>query len=394
MGSACLVQVGAHRAGGSQQGPTLDPGLVTRLAEVVDYFLEKKASILLSNATTRNKDEPLQLLRLREHGAAWDKKPEDADLPDFTSHEWLAGGEDSADNREAYMKYLKCRVALPDNYSVMDVQPNRNLLSTPLANTGRTIRGTTDVVVAQSSNIQNNAVRNNVEALLGLKKPENLRQTDHCPQAVVEHLAASQLNDNVGVVSFLTDLTNSWTVFWFGWSEYEPGVVLYKLQLHEAKAGPLALFILKNLNNKSMRELLPATFSDRLSFKEVLRQIQLANDNPKRQRMSPGSGNGGGSSEQGTSSTPEPAQRHTSSGPANESTGRSQPQGGQADQCSNTLTVMDKAYVLRRLAPRYNDDVADELDLLDMVDQSEQLEIIRSFAMKHIVPHMYGDYVL
>jgi len=394
MGSACLVQVGAHRAGGSQQGPTLDPGLVTRLAEVVDYFLEKKASMLLSNATTRNKDEPLQLLRLREHGAAWDKKPEDADLPDFTSHEWLAGVEDSAENREAYMKYLQCHVALPDNYSVVDVQPNRTLLSTPLANTGRTIRGTTDVVVAESRNIQNNAVRNNVEALLELKKPENLRQTDHCPQAVVEHLAASHLNANVGVVSFLTDLTNSWTIFWFGWSEDEPGVVLYKLELHEAKAGPLALFILKNLKNKSMRELLPTTFSDRLSFAEVHRQIQLDNDNPKRQRMSPGSGNGGGSSEQGTSSTPEPAQRHTSSGPANESTGRSQPQGDQADQLRDTLTVMDKVDVLRRFAPRYNDDVADELDLLDMVDQSEQLEIIRSFAMKHIVPHMYGDYVL
>ncbi|KAL1523919.1 hypothetical protein AB1Y20_018838 [Prymnesium parvum] len=80
----------AQSAGGSQQGPTLDPGLVTRLAEVVDYFLEKKASMLLSNATTRNKDELLQLLSLRERGASWDKKPEDADLPDFTSHEWLA----------------------------------------------------------------------------------------------------------------------------------------------------------------------------------------------------------------------------------------------------------------------------------------------------------------
>ena len=35
-------------------------------------------------------------------------------------------------------------------------------------------------------------------------------------------------------------------------------------------------------------------------------------------------------------------------------------------------------------------DVANELDLLDMVDTSEQNGIISSFAAKHIVPYMKG----
>lgn len=356
-------------------------------------YRHKNASISLSNATSAKKDELLQLLRLQEKGASWDKKPKDSDLPDYTSHEWLAGDEDSKDNREAYIEYLKSHVTLPKNYSLMDVHLKKNLFNTILANTGKRISGTTDVVIAKSTDIDNDAVRHGVEALLELKKPEKLRQTEHCSQAIVEHLAASYLNYKVGVVSFLTNLADSWTVFWFGWNEDVTGIVLYKLQLVGADAGPLALYILNNLKNPSVRELLPTTLSDRLSFNDLLIHIQTVDDNPKRQRISPHSGNGGGSSGQVTNSPPEPGQGHPSSGPANEKTGTSQPEGGQADGCRDTLMVMDKIKVLHHLAPRYNAGVADELDLLDMVDEAEQLEIIRSFAMKHIVPHMYGHYV-
>ena len=52
---------------------------------------------------------------------------------------------------------------------------------------------------------------------------------------------------------------------------------------------------------------------------------------------------------------------------------------------------MEAANVLRLLAPHYNSVVADELDLLDMVDEAEQYEIVRSFAANHIVPFMRGN---
>ena len=52
---------------------------------------------------------------------------------------------------------------------------------------------------------------------------------------------------------------------------------------------------------------------------------------------------------------------------------------------------MNMARMLSLFAPPSQRDVANELDLLDMVDQNEQYEIVRSFAMKHIVPYMKGD---
>ena len=47
--------------------------------------------------------------------------------------------------------------------------------------------------------------------------------------------------------------------------------------------------------------------------------------------------------------------------------------------------------ILRSLAPHYNGDVADQLDLLNMVDEGEQYEIVRSFAANYIVPRMTGE---
>jgi hypothetical protein len=61
------------------------------------------------------------------------------------------------------------------------------------------------------------------------------------------------------------------------------------------------------------------------------------------------------------------------------------------DNAGDGNRTMDMARALRRFAPHSNSDVANELDLLDMVDETEQYEIVRSFAAKHIVPFMTGQ---
>lgn len=377
--------------------PQLAPDLVNSLAEMAKDYADKKRSIVLSIATDSAKDELLILLCLSERGASWNKKPGDPDLPTFTSHEWLEGDEDTSANREAYMAHLKRHVKLDTNYSFVDVQPKRTLLSVTVKGSDgdRSIRGTTDVVVAKLSDAKNDTIRNGVEALLELKKPEKLKRKDNGPQTIAEHLAASALNPSVGVVSFLTDLTTSWTVFWFGWNGDGTEVILYKLKLEGQKGAQQAFYMLESLKDESRRELLPTTFSDRLSFNDLSHKIITDRNNPKRQRMSPGSGSGGGSLEKDAKQPPNPGQRPPPSGPTGDSgnLSRSQPQGGQADNSKGAqLTVMDSVTVLRHFAPQYNDDIADELDLVDMVNEAEQHEIIRSFAMKHIVPHMTGHY--
>mmetsp|Transcript_5658 Transcript_5658/g.12418 ORF Transcript_5658/g.12418 Transcript_5658/m.12418 type:complete len:500 (-) Transcript_5658:259-1758(-) len=382
-----------------QQRLLFYPDLVDSLAEMAKDYTDKKRSILLSHATNSAKDELLRLLCLTERGASWVNMPRDPDLPSYRAHEWLEGDEDTAENREAYTNYLTKHVRLATGYSFMDVQPKRDLLTVVVMGREgeRKIRGTTDVVVAKLSDIENDAVRNGVEALFELKKPDKLTQKDHGPQMIGQHVSASYLNKSIGVVSFLTDLRNSWTIFWYGRNEDGTEVVLFKLLLEGEKGGRLALYILESLKDQSRRELLPTSFSDRLSFNDLYNELMKDGNNPKRQRTIPDRGTGGGSLDQDTPpQPPEPGQRHPSTYcPAEEGgrSGRPQPQGGQGNNTRDAqLEVMDRVAVLRHLAPQHSGDIADELDLLDMVDEADQHEIVMSFAMKHIVPYMTGHY--
>ena len=61
----------------------------------------------------------------------------------------------------------------------------------------------------------------------------------------------------------------------------------------------------------------------------------------------------------------------------------------QVDGCYGS-PPMSMANALSLFAPLADRDVANELDLLDMLDPEEQYEMVKSFAMKHIVPHMRG----
>lgn len=57
---------------------------------------------------------------------------------------------------------------------------------------------------------------------------------------------------------------------------------------------------------------------------------------------------------------------------------------------AGTHHAMSNVEILSLFAPPANRDVANELELLDMVDEDEQYEIVRSFAAKYIVPNLTG----
>ena len=352
-------------------------------------YIAKKRTIVLSEATSSAKDGLLDMLAVPETGASWPNKP--AILGEFPGFEWLTSNEDSPENRTAYMLHLTTHVRLPANYLMGDVQPKRGLLNVELRGIeeSRRISGTTDVVIAESRNIQNDAVRHSVEALLELKKPKNLKNKDHNPQTICEHLAASYLNRKHGVVSVLTDLNRSWTFYWYAENKDGSGVALYKLKLQdeEAPAG-LAKYILESLNDESRRETLPTTFVDRLSFQAVADKI-IEDHNHKRARKDFGGGGGGSSQTQDGNSAGWGHQPPPSGPGSNSSSGmgfQNKDDAGDGDD-----RTRDMASALRRFAPHSNSDVANELDLLDMVDEADQYEIVRSFAAKHIVPYMTGQ---
>ena len=401
-----LVDGGEYTLGPPQQQQQqqnqfqLPAATVAGLNDFVSDFVAKKRTIVLSKATSSARNECLDMIKLHEIGASWPTKP--TDLPEFPGFEWLSGDEDCPENRTAYMKHLENHLKLPGMYSLADVQPISTLLNVVLPgrdDQSRKVSGTTDVVLAKSTNIENDAIRNNVEALIELKKPRNMRKKDHTPQTVIEHLAASFLNEWHGIFSVLTDLENSWTFYWYAEAENGPGVALHKLKLKpEAEAARLAKYILENFNNEARRETLPTQFLDRLSFAAVLEKIG-GSDSDKRPRMDPSGGGEGGSRDPramgGHSKTF--GSEDSPSGPGGSSGGAEPPSergggGGSGDGDGDGNTQNNMARVLRRFAPNSSSDVGNELDLLDMVDETEQYAIVRSFAEKHIAPYMTGQY--
>lgn len=347
----------------------------------------------MSHATDSAKIDVLEMLQLREQGSSWLHKPEI--LPRMAAFEWLPGDEDSKENREAYMKHLLNNVQLPANYSMADVQPNRVSLNVNLPGKGkrRRIRGTTDVVIAQTRHIKNEALRQNVESLLELKKPKNMTSKNHDPQAICEHLAASYLNQSKAVVTVLTDLNDSWTFYWFARDSDRGGAVaLWKLKLTaEDRSADLAKHMLENLFDTSDEISLPSTLVDRLPFDSVIEAmtrnyVAIAHANDNQDDYSSGDHRDGfeNREDQGGSAHKPPSAngKGQRSNIRNRSQNRSGSEGG--------TQAMGAARFLSLFAPPSSRDVANELDLLDMVDEDEQYEIIRSFAAKHIVPSMTG----
>jgi hypothetical protein len=248
------------------------------------------------------------------------------------------------------------------------------------------ISGTTDVIITKSENVLNDSIRGNIEALFEIKTPKVLPTKDHGAQIVVEHFAASYLNHDHPVVSVLTDLVDSWTFLWFALNELQSKVNLLKLRLSGESAASEAKYLLDSLFHcdKLPCETLPESFSNRVSFDAIVSSFNKAKrarqefereDNersPDRDFKKPPGSDREDSTDRGTRDDGNNSSR--AGGPSHEGDGGS--------------GSMNMAQMLSLFAPPGDRDIANELDLLDMVDVDEQYEIVRAFFAKHVVPYM------
>lgn len=357
---------------------------------MAEDYMTKKRTIVLSDATYASKTDLMDMLGLPEKGASWLNKP-DLSQP-IDGYSWLEGDEDSFENRTAYMAHLKNLLQLPVHYALADMRPHRHLLTVELFRQtaeSRKIRGTTDVAIARSEHVRNKAVRNNIETLFELKTAKDMLKKDHTPQTIGEHFAASYLNPNHPVVSVLTDLNERWTFFWFARGEDDSRMALYKLCLDGGQSAAEAKYILDSLYDGSLRDTLPTTFANRQPFQAVFDCV-VRNKRSRREFDR----DDGDSPDQDSKPTPSGgADGHSTPGTdggssSTRSRGTAQHQTDQGDSGGGGAGPMSMASALSLFAPPADRDVANELDLLDMVDENEQYEIVRSFAEKHIVPYM------
>ena len=357
-----------------------------------ESLLAKDKTIVLSSANSEVKTNLLGKLKLKEIGAEWPNKP--TGLANVDGFWWESSADDSPENRQAYIKYLTTNIALPQTHGLIDAHSEKNLLTVDSLDDDDflKIKGTTDVAIMENCNIQSESLRNNIEILFELKKPPNLDQDggkDHTPQIVGEHLAASFLNGDHPVVSVLTDLNNNWTFYWFAKREGDDKVTLHKLWLKDEKAATEAKYILDRLYDADADEtFLPTTLSNRLSFNDAIgeKDSKLAHEHFASNEDDPSNNNGSSSSTNKNSNDRRSKKSSSDSSGEGSSSWGSGDEGGVTD--SNSFTNMANALSL--FAPPSFRDVANELDLLDMVDENEKYEIVRSFAMQHIVPHIAG----
>eukprot|EP00978_Attheya_sp_CCMP212_P043410 scaffold283045_cov37-Attheya_sp.AAC.1 len=161
-------------------------------------------TVAMSNATEGKKHTVLKHLGIVLSGAEWSSKPEGTALSDISDamYTWTGAREDAQEQRRAYMAHLEEHVlSLPTGYAVKDCATTSNLLSVQGIGGKFRFNGTTDVLVAQTRHVENDAVRNHIEVQLELKTMRNNDMTTHDPQAVLEHLSASFLNEDCGVLT-------------------------------------------------------------------------------------------------------------------------------------------------------------------------------------------------
>jgi hypothetical protein len=327
----------------------------------------------------------MDLLSVPETGASWPNKP--VTIVDFPGFAWIeTSNEDSSQNRTAYMAHLAQHVQLPANYLMGDVQPMRGVFNT-------VIKG-----VVESRRIQ--------EQHRGIKKHFKLSDPEQCWSSArteeAQELAkqGSQPTDDLrtrrGVLSksqarciFRVD-RSKWQleIFWFA-DNQNGSVALHRLELKvkgsRAAAG-LANHILENLNDVTLGDTLPTTFVYRLSFDAVMERI-LTESARKRPRWDDGGGGGNAQAQDGKPHANPPQGGGLHQPPQGDSPCGFESEGNRDAGGGNQTTDMTRALSL--LAPHSG--VANELDLMDLVDEDEQYEIVWSFAAKHIVLYMRGQ---
>ena len=273
-------------------------------------------------------------------------------------------------------------------YKVIQVDPNIPFSVELVAgdSLSRKVSGTTDVVIAKSEDIRNDCVRNNIETLIELTKPNNMVSKDHCPQTIIEHVTASYLNPEHAVVSVLTDLGQNWIFFWFAPSEDDEVMCLYKLTLDGDEAPSEAKYILDSLFNNVVGEsqTLPSAFAKRQCFLAVANSVnrkkarldfssKYHDRNDKNHKPSSG----------GAGHNPDPT-FYSSSRSAEDKSNTTSNAGVDGN------TPLNLAHALSLFAPAADRDIANQLDLVDMLEPEEQHEIVSSFVAKHILPYMKG----
>jgi hypothetical protein len=197
----------------------------------------------------------------------WLDKPDSIDPPG-QPHTWLESKADSPENRAAYMAYLRNsdNISLPPETQLFEASSDKDLLSVKFFEFGNVkTSGNTDVVLASSRHQSIVTVRQNILVGIELKKDTNKAHSRIERQVILQHLAASYLNPDTGILTIMTDLQHRWHFFWF---EKRKRLMRYEATRSEA------MFLIRHSQdeegaNEQKRVSCPTSFLNRACWKDL-----------------------------------------------------------------------------------------------------------------------------
>ena len=315
------------------------------------YVQEKKqdeATLQLSKPLVSRFQRAVQNIGVRIDAPEWEKDSTlvgefDTLSSGMAAFDWGPGKEDCSANRSLYLAYLRNNqnITLPPKSKLFDGAEYGELLSTNFVSFGVKTRGNIDVVVAHERHQEIHTTRHNMWAGVELKKQDNNRNDEIHRQVVLQHLSASFLNEDTGILTIMTDLGPRWHFYWF--SKEKNGLMAYKAQ-SRGEANYLIRHMMGGSGSALAPTSVPTDFLNRASWNAMfpprkddafMEEAGEVNNSNK----------GGGQDSSGTSSS---SRKGGASGGGAQQNRQSTPAGGNSDIAgsanvmANSLDFMDE----------------------------------------------------
>lgn len=235
------------------------------IKEIVDFVRAKKAeteTLIISVPKTERFNAAMHQLDFKKDAAEWMDKPSFNDPPS-QPHVWLKSNEDSPENRAAYMKYLRNpdNIRLPRGTKLFEGSSDKDLLSVVFFGFGNVkTSGKVDVILTSSRHQSIATVRQNILVGIELKKDTNHEYSKIERQVVLQHLAASYLNADTGILTIMTDLKDRWHFFWFA-----EGKLLMRYEATRTEAT----FLIQHSQNEQGQTSTPTSFLNRACWNDL-----------------------------------------------------------------------------------------------------------------------------
>lgn len=339
---------------------------VNKLEQKIDDLVSETKSVTLSGLSEQKAHDLVEQLQLKLCTAEWEKGNRGT-IDDSKAFTWSELNEDQ--QKKEYILHMKAQFPLPLGKKVVDGGKNTALLRVDLRRSGGPqLKGTTDAIIV-GKHQQELGFRNNIDVLIELKKKSKMTLA-HLSQAVGEQIAGAACSTTKRVFTILTDLDDSWHLFWF----HAGTKTVYFVSATRAEA----LFLLKvglappAPGSEDAEYSYPTHFLDRSAWEQkhlpdILERSASGDAN--------GTGGSGGSDESDGDTNDEHHDHSSGDGRSNDNSSTQSPSGS-----------VDSYDVLRAYAP--SQDVACMLDLADMVDPEERYQMIREHVFNYVVPQL------